>query len=70
MAKDAAVRAVRLRALERLLRDGPCTTCRLAVELDVHERTIKRDLVDLQLPPLCVPLAVDDDGRWYVMRWK
>ena len=70
MAQDAAVRAVRLRALERLLKDGPRTIESLASELEVHPRTIKRDMVDLQIPPLCVPLAVDDRGRWYIMRWK
>lgn len=67
---QAVVRAVRLRALEKLLREGPRHTYSLASELEVDERTVKRDLVDLQIPPLCVPLAVDDCGRWYVMCWK
>lgn len=65
---QSMVRAVRLRALEKMLREGPRYTYSLASELGVDERTIKRDLVDLQIPPLCVPLAVDADGRWYVMK--
>jgi hypothetical protein len=27
---------------------------------------VRNDLVDLQLPPLSVPLQVDERGRWYV----
>jgi hypothetical protein len=33
----------------------------------VSRWTIRRDLIDLQLEPLYVPLVVLDDNRWAIM---
>lgn len=64
----ATERAVRLVKMRDLLLSGSWTVDALAHTLDVHPNTVKRDLVSLQLPPLSVPLQVDDEGHWYVTR--
>jgi hypothetical protein len=46
-------RAVRLVAIRDLVTTQPITPGALARRFGVHERTIYRDLQDLQLAPLC-----------------
>lgn len=62
----SAKRAVRLLAIRDALYGRPYTVQQLAVLLQVSNDVVRNDLVDLQLPPLSVPLQVDDRGRWYV----
>jgi hypothetical protein len=67
MARDT-IRAVRLVYLHDLLKQGPHTyPSDLAVlQCDVVSNdTITRDLVDLQLAPMCLRLRALD-GRWTV----
>jgi hypothetical protein len=52
-ATQPIVRAVRLMAIRDLLHTQLITPTALARRFGVHERTIYRDLQDLQLAPLC-----------------
>lgn len=60
-------RAARLVYVRDLLLEAPRTISQLAALCGVQERTIYRDLVDLQVPPLNVPLACGNDGYWRVL---
>jgi len=62
----SAKRAVRLLAIRDALHERPHTVQQLAAQLQVSDDAVRNDLVDLQLPPLSVPLQVDERGRWYV----
>ncbi|MGI6376445.1 MAG: hypothetical protein GX601_06790 [Anaerolineales bacterium] len=62
-------RAARLVLLRDALQREPHTVRQLAALADVEQRTIYKDLIDLQLPPLSVPLQVDERGRWYVLEF-
>jgi len=62
-----AKRAVRLMAVRDALYREPLTVQQLAMQFGVSDDAIRGDLVDLQIPPLSVPLLVDNQGRWYVM---
>ncbi len=59
-----ARRAVRLVFLRDLLHERPYTIAQLARLTGVSERTIYRDLCDLQLSPLNVALMVVEGNRW------
>ncbi len=56
-------RAARLLALREMLFVRAYTAAELAERCGVSERTIYRDLLDLQIPPLNVALQCCD-GRW------
>lgn len=62
-----AKRAARLLALRDMLYRAPHTVEQMAAESGVSKRTIYNDLIDLQIPPLSVPLLVDEHARWYVL---
>ncbi len=63
----AIVRAVRLMRLVELLEARPWRSSELARELGVSQRTINRDLLDLQSEPLRKPL-VCDGWEWFMWR--
>jgi len=63
----ASCRASRLLQVVRLLRDKPRTVAELAELCGVTCRTIRRDLVELQMEPLRVPLVRVPGGRWGLM---
>lgn len=62
-------RSVRLVHLQRLLYRNPrgYTASELAKLCGVSQRTINRDLLDLQLEPFYLPLVVEEDWRWRLM---
>ena len=62
----SAKRAMRLLAIRDALHERPLTVQQLSAMLEVSDDAVRNDLVDLQLPPLSVPLQVDEHGRWYV----
>jgi len=62
-------RAARLLFVMRLLEQRPQTISELAYACGVSRTTIGRDLITLQISPLCVPLAVERD-RWRVLDLK
>ncbi|HHX44614.1 MAG TPA: hypothetical protein GX714_11615 [Chloroflexi bacterium] len=64
MARDT-IRAVRLVYLYDLLKQEPQSIRDLALQCGVSNDTITRDLVDLQLAPMCLRLRALD-GRWTV----
>lgn len=68
MMNTNAVRAARLVYIRDLLMEEPHTIRQLAHLCDVQERTICRDLVTLQIPPINLPLWSDDDGYWHILR--
>jgi predicted DNA-binding transcriptional regulator YafY len=61
-------RTVRLLLLEEILRDGWYTTAELANRLRVTQRTVQRDIADLEAAPLRRPLTVDGQGRYHIPR--
>lgn len=61
---DGAKRAVRLVCLRDLLFRRPYSVAELARICGTSERTIRRDLLDLELPPLNVALLRTNDGRY------
>lgn len=66
MANPVAARAVRLVYVRDLLTERPRTVRELAALCGVSSGAIYRDLIDLQLEPLCVPLTVEG-GRWRIL---
>jgi len=66
---QSTTRAVRLMHIRDLLSEDPYSVQQLAELCDVSEDTIYRDLIDLQLEPLCLPLVVDG-GKWRVFSWR
>jgi len=64
---EKSCRAARLVQLIFLLRDRPRKVGELAEMCGVSERTIHRDLLELQLEPLRVPLVRLPGGRWAVL---
>lgn len=66
---QSATRAVRLVYIRDLLYEQPRSVEELAQLCEVSIDTIYRDLIDIQLEPLCVPLQVEN-GRWRVMDWN
>ena len=64
----AIARAVRLVYLQRLLRDRSYRAVELADLCGVSANMIYRDLGDLGVPPLSVPV-VSERGRWRVVDW-
>ncbi len=67
MANPTAARAARLLYIRDLLHERPRTVGELALLCDVSLYTIYRDLIVLQLEPLCVPLMVVDGNKWTVL---
>ena len=63
---DAMKRAVRLLRIIELLRERAHTTDELADRLRVSQRTIQRDLADLQGDPLYAPLVCQTRQTWRV----
>ena len=63
----AGRRAARFLGIVRLLRDRPRTAADLAELCGVTVRTIRRDLLELQMEPLRVPLVRLPGGRWAVL---
>ena len=59
-------RAVRLIAMLQLIRVRPngITSRQIAEQLGVSQRTVQRDLADVQDEPLRAPLWQDEDYRW------
>ncbi len=66
---QSATRAVRLVYIRDLLYERPRSVEELARLCEVSVDTIYRDLIDIQLEPLSVPLQVVD-GRWRVIDWN
>lgn len=62
---QSATRAARLVYIRDLLHEQPHSVEDLARLCEVSIDTIYRDLIDIQLEPLCVPLQVEND-RWFV----
>ena len=60
-------RAARLLYLIRLLSTRPYRVSELVELCRVHRATIQRDLLELQMEPLRVPL-ISEDGRWQILR--
>ena len=60
-------RAARLVQLISVLRDRPRRVTELAEMCGVTPRTIRRDLLELQMEPLRVPLVRLPGGRWGLM---
>ncbi|MDI7278278.1 MAG: WYL domain-containing protein [Anaerolineae bacterium] len=62
-------RPVRLSYLQRLLYGNPLgyRSSELARLCGVDQRTINRDLADLQSEPFYLPLVQDDEWRWHLM---
>ena len=69
MLNSNAVRAVRLMYIRDLLCEEPRTIAELVHLCGVDKRTIYRDLIDLQCPPLNVPLQTDESGRWRIIQF-
>jgi len=65
---QSATRAARLVYIRDLLHEQPHSVEDLARLCEVSIDTIYRDLIDIQLEPLSVPLIVED-GRWRVIDW-
>jgi len=63
---QSATRAARLVYIRDLLYQQPRSVMELARLCEVSRDTIYRDLIDIQLEPLSVPLIVED-GRWRVL---
>lgn len=63
---NKAVRLVYLR--DQFVAGSRYTARELSDRLGVSQRTIERDLLDLQSEPLRVPLIRDIDWRWGVER--
>jgi len=63
----AGRRAARFLQIVRLLRDRPRTAADLAELCGVTVRTIRRDLLELQMEPLRVPLVKLARGQWGLM---
>lgn len=63
---DRAVRLVHLR--DQFLAGSRHTARDLAQRYGVSQRTIERDLLDLQSEPLRVPLVQDIEWRWMMQR--
>ena len=59
-------RAARLMAIHIRLTEHSATVEQLATEFGVEPRTIYKDLIDLQIPPINAPLQVCD-GYWCIM---
>lgn len=57
-------RRERLERIVELLMQGPRTTAELAECLEVSQRTIQRDVLDLQGEPRYVPLLCDRQFLW------
>jgi len=66
---QSATRAARLVYIRDLLYERPHSVDDLARLCEVSIDTIYRDLIDIQLEPLSVPLLVED-GRWRVLDWN
>lgn len=66
---QSATRAARLVYIRDLLHEQPHSVEDLARLCEVSIDTIYRDLIDIQLEPLSVPLIVED-GRWRVIDWS
>ena len=62
-------RAVRLIAMLELLRARPrgILSREIAEQLGVSQRTVQRDLADVQDEPLRAPLYQDEDWRWFML---
>ncbi len=60
----AGCRAARFLQIVALLRDRPRTAQELAELCGVSRRMISRDLIELQMEPLCVPLVRLGGGVW------
>ena len=63
---QSATRAARLVYIRDLLYQKPRSVTELARLCEVSRDTIYRDLIDIQLEPLSVPLLVED-RRWRVL---
>ncbi len=61
------IRAARFLQLIWLLEQRAYTAAELAAICGVDRRTISRDLLELQMEPLRVPL-VSEKGHWRVMK--
>lgn len=65
MSERVGLRAVRLIALMQLFEQrGTWSSAELAERMGVTQRTIQRDLLDLQSYPLYFPLVEDERGRY------
>lgn len=64
-----ATRAARLMRIRDLLQEEPHSVTDLAALCEVSKDTIWRDLIALQLEPLCVPLYADGD-KWSVLNLR
>jgi len=62
-------RSLRLQYLQQLLYQSPkgCKSSELARLCEVNQRTINRDLQDLQAEPFRLPLVQEDDWSWRLM---
>jgi len=60
-------RAVRLLYIVQLLNDRPMTTNELAQRCEVSERTIRKDMLDLQGNPLYLPLILRVRREWKLL---
>ena len=65
----SATRAVRLMYIKELLMEQPYSVQELSELCGVTPKTIRLDLLDLQMEPLCVPLVVEG-GRWRIFDWR
>jgi predicted DNA-binding transcriptional regulator YafY len=66
MTNPNVVRAARLLYIRDLLTQKPRTATELAQLCEVSRDTIYRDLISLQLEPLCVALYAEQD-RWRIL---
>jgi len=65
---DTIKKSVRLVALIRRFATGGRYTAReLAETFGVSQRSIQRDLLDLQSAPLRLPLVQDSEWKWSIM---
>ena len=65
---DTIKRSIRLVALIRRLTGGGRYSARELTEaLGVSQRSIQRDLLDLQSAPLHLPLVQGEDWKWSIM---
>jgi len=60
-------RAVRLLYIVQLLNDRPMTTNELAQRCEVSERTIRKDMLDLQGNPLYLRLILRVRREWKLL---
>lgn len=60
-------RAMRLLRLLDLLRERGWTTQELAERFGVSQRTIQRDILDLQGHPVYAPLITRTETRWRIL---